>query len=513
VRRRDFMQALSALAAATLWPAVRRLQAAPQAPDAARALPFSASDVQKQARALAAEKFVRPKIDLPKQLQDLSYDQYRDIRFKRERALWTSERGPFVVEFLHRGFIFKEPVLIYTVTDGTAQRVAYAPDLFTFGPSVQPPPDGTVTDFSGFRILAPFNRGDVFDECVVFQGASYFRSVAKGQGYGLSTRGLALNTGARDGEEFPLFRAFWIERPAPEARAIVVHALLDSVSTTGAYRFTIRPGDATVMDVEMTLYPRVELKLAGLAPLTSLFVFGPNSRVGIDDFRPAVHDSDGLAIWNGREEWLWRPLINPETLQISEFMDDNPRGFGLLQRHRAFVDYQDLEAHYERRPSLWIEPIGQWGSGVVQLVEIPSKTEYHDNIVVFWRPGQPIAAQSEERRTYRLHWCWTPPATPPLATTADTRVGAGLAKDTRLFAIDFVGGRLAGMTPDAPVTAVITTSAGTVKHPVAQPNPATGGWRVSFVLDPAGAKLCDMRGTLKLGEEPLSEVWSYRWTL
>ena len=262
----------------------------------------------------------------------------------------------------------------------------------------------------------------------------------------------------------------------------------------------------------MTLYPRVELKLAGLAPLTSMFAFGPNDRVGIDDFRTAVHDSDGLAIWNGRGEWLWRPLTNPETLQISEFIDDNPRGFGLLQRHRAFADYQDLEAHYERRPSLWIETIGYWGSGAVQLVEIPSKTEYHDNIVVFWRPSQPIPAQSEDRRTYRLHWCWTPPVAPPLATTADTRVGAGLEKGTRLFVIDFVGGRLPELTPDAPVNLAITTSAGTVKHPVARPNPATGGWRVSFVLDPAGAKLCDMRSILKLGEEPLSEVWSYRWT-
>ena len=215
------------------------------------------------------------------------------------------------MELFHRGFIFKDPVAIYVVADGTAQRVAYSPDLFTFGPSVQPPPDGTVTDFSGFRMLAPINRADAFDEFVVFQGASYFRAVAKGQGYGLSARGLALNTGAPDGEEFPFFRAFWIERPQPEARAIVVHALLDSVSTTGAYRFTIRPGDTTVMDVEMTLYPRVELKHVGLAPLTSMFVFGPNDRVGIDDFRPAVHDSDGLAIWNGRGEWLWRPLINP----------------------------------------------------------------------------------------------------------------------------------------------------------------------------------------------------------
>jgi glucans biosynthesis protein len=473
---------------------------------------FSAGDVQKQARALAAEKFVPPKIDLPRPLQDMGFDQYRDIRFKRERAIWTSEGMPFRVELFHRGFVFKEPVAIYIVADGTARRLIYSPDLFTFGPSLQPPPEGTVADFSGFRILAPISRADAFDECVVFQGATYFRAVAKGQGYGLSARGLALNLGGREGEEFPFFRAFWIERSPPEARVIVVHALLDSVSATGAYRFTIRPGDPTVMDVEMTLYPRVELKLAGLAPLTSLFVFGPNDRVDVDDVRTAVHDSDGLAIWNGKGEWLWRPLSNPETLQISEFIDDNPRGFGLLQRHRAFADYQDLEAQYERRPSLWIETIGYWGSGAVQLVEIPSKTDYHDNVVVFWRPSQALPAQSEERRAYRLHWCWTPPVTPPLATSADTRVGAGLEKGTRLFVIDFVGGRLAELAQDAPVKLDITTSAGTVKYPVTQPNSATGGWRVRFVLDPAGAKLCDMRGLLKLGEEPLSEVWSYRWT-
>jgi glucans biosynthesis protein len=506
------MTALSTLAAATLLPPIRRLEAASQAPDGSKAMDFSALEVQKRARALAAEKFTRPKIDLPKPLQDLGYDQYRDIRFKRAQAIWASEGLPFHLELLHRGFIFKDPLVMYVVADGTVQRLAYSSDFFTFGASLQPPQDGTVTDFSGFRILAPINQAEVFDEVVVFQGASYFRAVAKGQGYGLSARGLALNTGAPEGEEFPFFRAFWIERPQPESQVIVVHALLDSVSTTGAYRFTIRPGDSTVMDVEMTLYPRVELKRVGLAPLTSMFAFGPNDRSGIDDFRPAVHDSDGLAIWNGRGEWLWRPLTNPETLQLSEFIDDNPRGFGLLQRSRAFADYLDLEAHYHRRPSLWMEPIGHWGSGAVQLVEIPSKTEYHDNVVVFWRPTQPIPAQSEERRTYRLHWCWTPPVTPPLAMTADTRVGTGPEKGTRLLVIDFVGGRLADLPPDAPVKLALTTSAGTVKHTMVRANPATGGWRVRVVLDPAGAKLCDMRGILKLGEESISEVWSYRWT-
>ena len=512
MQRRDFLKALGILSASTMWPAIRRFEAAAQSGDALKMQAFSAAEVQRQARALAAEKFVPPKLDLPRPLQDLGYEQYREIRFKRERAIWSSDGLLFQVELFHRGFIFKDPVAIYLVADGTAQRLSYSPEFFTFGPGLQLPAEGTVTDFSGFRILAPINRAESFDEFMVCQGASYFRAVAKGQGYGLSARGLALNTGSREGEEFPFFRAFWIERPHPEARVIVVHALLDSISTTGAYRFTIRPGDPTVMDVEMTLYPRSEMKLAGLAPLTSLFVFGPNDRVGIDDFRAAVHDSDGLMIWNGKGEWLWRPLTNPETLQISEFLDDNPRGFGLLQRHRDLADYQDLEARYERRPSVWIETIGYWGSGAVQLVEIPSKTDYHDNIVVFWRPSQPLQAQSEERRAYRLYWCWTPPTVPPVATAADVKVGAGPDKGTRLFVIDFVGGRLPELTPDAPVKMDLTTSAGSVKQPIARPNFATRGWRVSFVLDPVGTKLCDMRGILRLGEEPLSEIWSYRWT-
>jgi glucans biosynthesis protein len=512
VRRRDFLKAFSALSIAAWLPTLGGVEHFERGAEAAEATAFSAADVLKQARALAAEKFVRPKADLPKVFQELGYDQYRDIRFKRERAIWASEGLPFLVELFHRGFLFIDPVAISIVADGRARRVAYSPDLFTFGPNVPPPPEGTVTDFAGFRLLARIHRPEEVDEFAVFQGASYFRAVAKGQEYGISARGLALNTAAAEGEEFPFFRAFWIERPAVEASAIVVHALLDSASTTGAYRFTIRPGDPTVMDVELTLFPRVELKQAGLAPLTSMFFFGPNDRLGIDDFRPAVHDSEGLAIWNGRGEWLWRPLINPETLQVSAFLDNNPRGFGLLQRRRAFADYQDLEARYERRPSLWVEAIGDWGEGAVQLIEIPSKSEWNDNVVAFWRPSHTLPAQAEYRFTYRLHWCWNPPAMPARATTADTRVGAGPEKGTRRFVIDFTGGRLGELKADAPVEAVITTSAGSIQHPVAQPNPAAGGWRVSFVLAPGGAALCELRGVLRLGDELLSEVWSYRWT-
>jgi glucans biosynthesis protein len=512
VHRRDFLKALGPLTTAALLPVARHAGGAPPRAESDEVTAFAATDVQQLARDLSAKPFVPPTLDLPKALQQWGYDQYRDIRFKRERALWAAEGGAFQVDLFHRGFIFTTPVRIYVVAEGHAQRLVYTPDLFTFGPRVPPPEAGTVSEFSGFRLRTPLNRPEEFDECAVFQGASYFRAVAKGQGYGLSARGLALHTAAPSGEEFPFFRTFWIERPLPEAPVVVVHALLDSPSTTGAYRFTIRPGDPTVMDVEMTLYPRVALTQVGLAPLTSMFFFGPNDRGGIDDFRGSVHDSEGLAIWNGREEWLWRPLSNPDTLQTSAFLDAHPRGFGLLQRRRAFTDYQDLEARYERRPTLWVEPIGDWGQGAVQLVEIPSKSEYNDNIVVFWRPTQPVLPQTDYRCTYRLHWGWRPPAVPASTITAATRVGAGPEKGTRRFVIDFVGGRFAELQEDPTIVPLVTTSAGAVEDVVVHPNPATGGWRVSFVLAPGTAVLCDLRGVLKRGEESLSETWSYRWT-
>ncbi len=513
MRRRDFVKTISTLATAALLPTLGGDSAAQPQGAGKQTTPFMATDVQKQARELASKPFAPPKTELPKALQQWEYDQYRDIRFKRERALWATDGLPFQAEFFHRGFIFKEPVALSLVAEGQARPIAYTPDLFTFGPSVQAPAEGSLTDFSGFRLRAPISRPDYFDEFAVFQGASYFRAIAKNQGYGLSARGLALNTAEANGEEFPFFRAFWIERPLKESSVIVVHALLDSVSTAGAYRFTIRPGEATVMDVEMTLYPRVELPRIGLAPLTSMFYFAANDRAGIDDFRPAVHDSEGLAIWNGREEWLWRPLSNPETLQVSAFVDASPRGFGLLQRHRAFTDYQDLEARYERRPSVWVEPIGDWGQGAVLLIEIPSGSEYNDNIVAFWRPKQALPAQTEYHLTYRLHWCNTPPVAPSGAITAATRIGAGAEKGARNFVLDFSGGRLPELKEDAAVVPVITTSAGTIKNSVAYPNPAMGGWRVSFVLVLDNAPLYDLRCTLQRGQEILSEVWSYRWTL
>ena len=315
------------------------------------------------------------------------------IRFLPDHALWRADRLPFQLQFFHRGFYYANRVDIFEVKDGLATPIIYSPEMFSFGD--QPAPDVKNLGFAGFRIHGPINRPDYFDEIGVFLGASYFRAVAKGQDYGLSARGLSINTADPKGEEFPNFRTFWVERPAKGATSIVVHALLDSESAAAAYRFTIRPGETTIYDIEVTLFPRVQIEQIGLASLTSMYFFGANDRGGVDDFRPEVHDSDGLAIQNGRGEQIWRPLDNPADLQVSAFVDNNPRGFGLMQRERDFRTYEDLEARYEKRPSAFVEPIGDWGEGVVHLVEIPTRPR---STTTSWRSGvraRPTRAKGE----------------------------------------------------------------------------------------------------------------------
>ena len=314
----------------------------------------------------------------------------------------------------------------------------------------------------------------------------------------------------RGGEEYPLFKAFWLERPAQGAKSMVVHALLDSKSAVGGYRFTIRPGETTIFDVEMSLYPRVELPGAGLAPLTSMFFFGPNDRVDVEDFRPQVHDSDGLMMLNGRGEALWRPLVNPHNLQISAFADANPRSFGLVQRERSFAAYQDLESSFERRPSLVVEPIGDWGEGAVVLFEIPTKEEVHDNIAVFWRPKQVAAALSEQNYTYRLHWGADIAKSEALARFTRTGISAR-GDDARLFVLEVKGERLKGLDPKT-VKGIVSADKGELQHVVAQPNPETGGWRLSFQIATKDQDAIELRATLAQNETPVSEIWVYRWT-
>jgi len=485
--------------------------AASGAPSAAQteSAMFDRSIVRQMARDLATKPFKAADEKLPDSLKDLDYDHYRAIRFLPDHALWHGEKLPFEVQFFHRGFFYKSRIDIYEVAGGQASKIPYRSGDFSFGTT---PPPGPEVDlgFAGFRIHAPINRPDYFDEVCVFLGASYFRAVAKGETYGLSARGLAINTGEAKGEEFPAFRTFWIEKPAPNANSIVVHALLDSESATAAYRFTIRPGAPTVFDVEMAIYPRVNLDHAGLAPMTSMFFFGPNDRKDVDDFRPSVHDSDGLAIFNGRGEELWRPLSNPTDLQISSFVDQNPRGFGLMQREKNFTAYEDLESGFERRPSLWAEPIGDWGEGALQLFEIPTKEEIHDNIAALWHPKAPLQAKGEYTYTYRLHWGPDSPKTASLARFSRTAVGAR-GDDSRIFVLDLTGDRLKSADPNS-IHGVVSAEKTEIKNVVTQPNPATGGWRLSFELPVKDKVPVEIRASLMQGNEALSEVWVYRWT-
>ena len=504
VNRRQVLKATVAASLATLLPDARA-HAASAASDA----PFSPSTVRDLARTLSLKPFEPPDETLPDALKPLTYDQYRSIRFLPDHALWRGENRGFEAQFFHRGFYYKNKVEIYEVDHERARPIPYSRDDFSFGEGIGKWPEADL-GFAGFRLHAPINRPDYYDEVCVFLGASYFRAVARNEVYGLSARGLAIDTGEAKGEEFPLFKAFWLERPAPGATSIVVHALLDSKSASGSYRFTIRPGATTIFDVETSTFPRVEVAHGGFAPLTSMFLFGPNNRAGFEDFRPQVHDSDGLMMLNGRGEQLWRPLSNPKKLQVSSFSDTNPRSFGLVQRDRNFVDYQDLESQYEKRPSLVVEPIGDWGEGAVVLFEIPTQEEIHDNIAAFWRPKQPLAPKNEHSLTYRMRWGTEAAKTDALARFTRTGIGA-VGKSQRLFVLEVAGDRLKALDAKA-VKGIVTADKGQVDRIVTQPNPETGGWRLSFRLDAKDASAVELRALLEENGAPVSETWIYRWT-
>jgi periplasmic glucans biosynthesis protein len=476
--------------------------------------PFTRARVVEIARALAQFEFVPPPTDLPDPLKDLTYDQYRDIRFDRDASVWANENLPFQLQLFHRGFYFKEEIEVAIVADDHAEHLPYSPELFDIGKLIEQPMPTDDIGFAGIRLLGRLNHADKFDEVAVFLGASYFRSLGRGQFYGLSARGLALKTGAAEGEEFPLFRAFWVEKPQPDNDTVVVHALLDSVSVTGAYRFTIRPGASTLMDVEATLFPRVDLEKVGLAPGTSMFFFGPNGRETVDDWRPEVHDSDGLLILNGRGERIWRPLANPNKLQMSAFMDAAPRGFGLMQRNRDAESFQDFESHYERRPSLWVEPVGDWGRGAVLLVEIPSDSEINDNIVAFWQPQELLTAGSEISFAYRLFWGENPAPDGSGPRVESTRRGRATLRGespVRRFVLDYSPLQTPLPDGDEP-KATVTASTGKVSDVTMEKNPLTQGWRLTFKLDPEDAETIELRAVADFNGNPPAETWLYRWT-
>jgi periplasmic glucans biosynthesis protein len=498
MRRRELLCGSACAVVMAAWPALGDT-----------ATPFDDNTVANLARDLAQKSYQTPDAKLPDEFNGLDYQAYRAIRFNKQDALWHGLGLKFNAEFFHRGFLYKERVDVFEVVDGDATPIRYSPGLFTFG-NLKPPTEDL--GFAGFRIHYPINRPDYYDEVCAFLGASYFRAVARGQGYGLSARGLAIKTADPTGEEFPLFKKFWLVRPAKGSDALTIHALLDSPSAAAAFRFVVRPGADTIFDVQAAVFPRSDLATAGIAPLTSMFLFDTNDRMRFDDYREAVHDSAGLLLRNGKGEQIWRPLVNPRELQISAFTNESPQGFGLMQSERKLDDYQDLEAHYEKRPSLWIEPGANWGQGIVELVEIPTTREVNDNIVCFWRPKDPLKAKTRFDVTYRMHWCWFQPRPLPLGVVTATRDGLADDQKKRLFVVDFVGGALKRWQQAKPPNIDIGCSKGKIENPVAEPNPDTGGWRLSFQLDQGNEKLIEMHARLMNGEEPLTETWLYRWT-
>jgi glucans biosynthesis protein len=507
ISRRAFCQLGAALAAARA--ATGRAGAVPPLEGEAR--PFSYDWLQQEAARLSRAPF-RPAPQVPRGWRELTFDQYRKIWWDAREALWTGTDRPVRVDFFAPGLFYPRPVEIAVVEDGLARRVAF--DLASFD-RTDDFPDLPVDDtlgYSGLRLRAELREPDIHEEFAVFQGASYFRAIGTGQTYGLSARGLAIRTADPQGEEFPEFTRFWLDAPEPGAETLRLHALLDGESTTGAYRFDIAPGHPCRMEVEATLYPRRELSNVGLAPLTSMFLFDATNRHRFDDFRDAVHDSEGLLIWNGAGERLWRPLANPARLQVSEFLDMDPRGFGLIQRDRAVESYGDLEADYHARPSLWITPREGWGPGSVSLIEIPADQEIYDNVVAFWRPRAPIPAGGPHRFSYAMAWGDEPEGIRPAAAVVQTRIGQGYDKaaEGMIVTIDFAD-HPAFADLDA-VTPAIGASRGMVEPGILQRNPGTGGVRLGFRFVPGDADSSELRAQLLAGGETFTEVWLYRWT-
>jgi glucans biosynthesis protein len=460
------------------------------------------------AKRRAAAPYAPQRSSLPNVLDKLSPEQYRSIHFNPEAGIWRDEPVPFRLELLRAGYNLQTAVTVSTVEDGAATDLKASPAMFQMAPTLPAKLGQVALPLSGFRLRSRINSSKVWDEFLVFQGASYFRAVAKTLLYGLSARGLAINTAEPAGEEFPVFTHFWIERPGPRATSIVIYALLESESTTGAYKFTVQPGVETLMDVEMTLFPRSEMHVVGIAPLTSMFLFDETNRGRLDDYRPEVHDSDGLQISTKTGEHIYRQLANPLQLQVSTFTTQPPEGFGLVQRSREESDFQDFDARYERRPSAWITPKGDWGAGAVELVEIPSGRESNDNIVAFWRPAQPITPGHDVQYAYRITWLAEPALPKGLGMTVATRSGASLDGKRRVFLLDFVGAgeKVDGLRLD------LSASAGRISNATLMSNSTLHGLRASFEIDPSDAALIELRLRIMRGDMPVTETWLYRWT-
>ncbi len=466
--------------------------------------------LREAARRLAAAPYAPPSGALPAPFADLDYNAYRGIRPIAGRAAMLPQGEGFAVDLLPPGLYFPDPVQVDRRVDGEWRDLPLTPDLFDFEPRYfnDIPQTAPGAGFSGLRLRHPLNNPDVMDEVAVFQGASYFRAIGQAMVYGLSARSVALGTGGAEPEEFPRFTHLRLHNGANGR--IRIEGLIDSPSLAGYVDLTLIPGADTVMEISVTLLPRVQLTTIGIAPLTSMYLKGPMHGAASDDFRPRVHDSDVLFIENGAGERLWRPIANPTRIETSAFADTAPVSFGLYQTARDYEDFEDTEAQYQNRPSASVRPVGDWGDGAVMLVEIPTGTEFLDNIVAFWRPAAPLQAGSEHRFDYQLVWTKSPPDQAHPAAIVQSRSGREHEfPATRRFVVDFEG-PAEGLTPDLSVSGPsqdLLTGLSLFALPEGR------GTRATFLLTPEEADALELR--LILRDEagtPLSPVWLHRWT-
>ncbi len=519
--RRGLIGAAASGVALALLPAGASAQeAAPALPAAGS--PFSDATVPDLARAYGNRPFAALATDdVPESLKSLSREQYEAIRIRPNDLIWGGEPHGFALEPLLRGFYYTDRVALFLVEDGVVRPVSYDPARYDSGGAALPEAakgTGTTPGFSGIRIRAKV--GEAHQDFAIFQGACFFRLAGLGQIFGVNGRALMLRPADARGEEFPRWRALFIERPKAPGAPLVIHALIDSESLAAAFRLELTPGETANAAIQATLVTRKQVDHLGLGGMQAPFLFGPHDRRGADDARAAVYAASGLQIRNGGGEAIWRPVRNPETLQISSFVDTGPKGFGLIQRDRAFETFQDDAHPWERTPSLWVEPgeatgvEGLWGEGAVTLIEIPSDAEINENVIAYWRPKAPVPAGTEIRLGYRQAW-GREPEIGPIARVSGTRSGRGGADPRRLFMVDFTGDIL--FTPEGkavPLETVLIAGPGKLVEGATRwyVRPDRRTVRVAFELDPAGAKACELRLALRTEGRQITETWLYRWT-
>lgn len=475
---------------------------------------FDFSDVVSLARSRAQHPFSAPPA-IPESLAKLSYNEYQGIRFKPEDSLWYGTQRRFHVMPVPAGLYYKHCVKLNVISTQGVAALRFSRKDFSF-------PSAALADrmpknlcVAGFKLTYPLDGPGIQNQFLVFAGASYFRAVGRPNNFGLSARGIAVNTAFPPHEQFPAFREFWLAEPAAGASHFTLYALLDGESVSGAYQFEVMPGESTVLAVKAVLFFRQTPLVTGIAPLTSMFLYGENTPRPPGEWRPAVHDSGGLQIENGDQEWLWRPLLNPQSFLVSSFALDNPRGFGLMQRDENFSDYEDLGARYDLRPSAWIEPDGEWGKGRVELVEIPSPSETEDNIVAYWVPEALPQPGHTYTYQYKILFGKAEEALPPAGYTVHSFVGSGrnpgmpcsADRDSLRFIVDFAGRMPQG---SGAIKGVVSASdSSSVTDVTVERNEAAGGYRLSFRVTPVPHKALELRAFLQSGSAALTETWSY----